>query len=69
MINKIAEILQELIREENTTNAKVAKAIGVDKSLISYWVKGKSQPTADNIIKLCEYFNVSADYLLGRTDY
>ena len=29
---------------------------------------GKSKPTIENLIKLADYFDVSTDYLLGRTD-
>ena len=29
---------------------------------------GDSTPTVDTIIKLCNYFNISADYLLGLSD-
>lgn len=35
---------------------------------VSDWTTGKIQPTAENIYLVAEYFNVSADYLLGLQD-
>lgn len=42
------------------------KRLDIGKSTISSWEK--KQPSADKLEKVANYFNVSTDYLLGRTD-
>lgn len=69
MKNKIAERLQSLIQEENITANKLATILNVSNSVVYYWLKGKTTPNADYIIAICEYFNICADYLLGRKDF
>lgn len=36
---------------------------------ICHWEKGDSQPDFDVLIELCEYFDVTCDFILGRSDY
>lgn len=69
MKNKIYERLTSLINEEGITKRELARQINVSSTIITKWTKGEKQPTADNIIALCDYFNVCADYLLGRQDW
>ena len=59
--------LKELREEKKITQKEVAEAIGGTQSNLAKWEKEKIQPAAD-IIKLADFFGVSADYLLGRTD-
>ena len=42
------------------------KQLEIGKSTISSWEK--KQPSADKLEKIADYFNVSVDYLLGRTE-
>ena len=46
----------------------VGKATGMSQRKISRLEKGDVQPTPDEIVRLCKFYNVSADYLLGLTD-
>ena len=64
-----AERLLELRQERNVSQAELAKEIGVSYAIVCYWETDRSEPTAINIVKLADYFNVTADYLLGRVDY
>ena len=52
----------------NITQQQVADYLGVTRQSISQYMYGNSQATADKIILLAQFFNVSADYLLGITD-
>lgn len=52
----------------NITQQQVADYLGVTRQSISQYMNGNSQATADKIILLTQFFNVSADYLLGITD-
>lgn len=69
MRNKIKERLKELLEENNITPYKLSTDLCVSRSVVHYWLTGKTTPNADYIIKICEYFNVSSDFILGISDY
>lgn len=69
MKNKIAIRLSELLTENKISKRELARKLGVSSTSISDWSTGKIQPTAENIYLISEYFQVSADYLLGLKDY
>lgn len=60
--------LKELRKEQNITQSNLAKILNVTQDSISLWEKNKRVPDTQYIIQLADYFNVSADYLLGRSD-
>lgn len=68
MINKFGEKVEELLKENNYTKYKLAKDTGISKSVLSDYCKGKVQPTADIIIIVARFFDVSTDFLLGLED-
>lgn len=68
MKNNISGILNTLLNEKKITQTELAIAIGVSNAAISYWLNGRKEATADNIIALADYFEVSTDYLLGRSN-
>ena len=63
------ERLLELRKEKGISQAMLAKDLSVSYSVVCYWETDRSEPTAPNLIKLADYFGVSVDFLLGRTDY
>lgn len=67
-IGVLAERLKTLRTEKNIGQNKLAKDINVSNASISYWENGKQEPSAEAIFKLAEYFDVSADYILGLID-
>ncbi len=69
MKNKFSVRLSELLIENKTTKRELAKKINVSATSISDWSTGKVQPTAENIYLVAEYFQISADYLLGLKDF
>lgn len=57
------------IRKSRNISAKdVAGAVGISKSAISQFEAGKNAPSAAVLIALADYFDVSLDYLVGRSD-
>ena len=62
------ERILELMKERRLNGIQLSNDLGLAKSSLSEWKKGKAKPGHDAIIKLAEYFEVSADYLLGLTD-
>ena len=56
-------------REDNDIKQKdVAKYLNVSQNTYSQYENGIISLTAEVLIKLAEYYNVSIDYLLDRTD-
>jgi len=64
----IADRLVLLQKEKGLQKKDIAKAAGV--SLMGYYryEQGIRQPSASVIVALADFFGVSADYLLGRSD-
>ena len=60
--------LKELGKEKNLTQKELAQIFSTTDDSIFSWEKGRSQPSIDTIRKFCEFFEVSADYLLGIED-
>lgn len=57
------------IRKSKSISAKeVAESIGVSKAAMSQFESGKNPPSASVLIDLADYFDVSIDYLVGRSD-
>ena len=60
--------LKSLRSERNVFQRDIADYCDVNVRTIKFYESGKVNPTSAVIIKLCLYFNVSANYLLGLTD-
>ena len=55
-------------KEKNLTQKQVADGIGVAERQYQYYEYGKNTPSALLLCSLADYFDVSLDYLVGRTD-
>lgn len=64
-MNKFAERLKELREEKDLNQSALAKAAGISVACISRWEKNLRLPNIDSIILLCNFFNVSAGYIIG----
>jgi len=64
----LGDRLLELRTIKNIGQNQLAKELGMGNSSISYWENGLKEPSASSIWKMAQYFNVSADYLLGLED-
>ena len=64
MVNR----LKELREKKGLLQKDVAKYLNVSVSTYSFWEKGTYEPDQKSLIKLANFFEVSIDYLLGRTD-
>ena len=60
--------LKELRNEKNIYQKELAKNIGVTSSAIAMYETGKRSPDKDILDKLANHFDISVDYLLGRTN-
>ena len=59
--------LSLLRQERGLSQRKVAKELGISQALLSHYENGIREPGLAFVVKACDYFHVSADYLLGRT--
>ena len=57
-----------LMAEKGLNNLRLSKETGVADRLIGAWKKGEKRPGFDNLVLLAGYFDVSLDYLVGRSD-
>lgn len=62
------ERLKELREKEKLSRQQLADILGVSRASLEYYEKGKRTPDIEVLYKLSEHFNVTADYLIGRTD-
>ncbi len=62
------ERFAQLLQENGVTAYRVSKETGIATATLSDWKKGRSVPKQDKMAKIADYFHVSVDYLLGRTD-
>ncbi|MDE5984030.1 MAG: helix-turn-helix domain-containing protein [Eubacterium sp.] len=60
--------LRDLRVDRDITQSQIAEILYVKQSAISSYELGKRQYQIEDLIKLCEFYNVSADYILGFTD-
>jgi len=60
--------LRELRASKNVTQKQVAESTGLSERGYQNYELGIREPSLDNINKLADFFEVSTDYLLGRTD-
>lgn len=64
----IIERIVKLIKQRNIPEASFAADIGMGKNTVNNWKAGRSKTYLKKIEEISDYFGVSVDYLLGRTD-
>lgn len=66
-MNFVENVL-ELINKFGITKNKMLTDLNLSKNSFVDWTKRGTIPNGDTLAKIAEYFNVSTDYLLGKTD-
>ena len=57
-----------LLRQEKGVSQRVAaQALGISQALLSHYENGIREPGLAFVVRACDYYNVSSDFLLGRT--
>lgn len=59
--------LSLLRQEKGISQRKAALALGISQALLSHYENGIREPGLAFVVKACDYYHVSSDYLLGRT--
>jgi transcriptional regulator with XRE-family HTH domain len=62
------ERLLDLRKTKGFTQDDLADQVGISQRMIGRYESGESDPSADSVIRLANFFGVTADYLLGLTD-
>ena len=67
------KIFQERLVEQRKLNKltqrQLADYLQITQPSYIRYENGSSEPSLENLVKLADYFDVSVDYLLGRTEY
>ncbi|SHF50996.1 helix-turn-helix domain-containing protein [Caloramator proteoclasticus] len=64
----IGDRIKKLRTEKQITQPELAKILGVSRSTIAMYENNEREPNIKTINKIADFFNVTTDYLLGRTD-
>ena len=67
-MTKFCNRLKTLRKENNLTQSELGSKFHLNKSSISKYENGTQMPESDMLEKIADYFNVSIDYLLGRSE-
>lgn len=65
---KIGSRLEALRKEKKETQTDVAKLLGVQRQVISYYETGTRPPNIEDLSILADHYNTTVDYLIGRTE-
>ena len=60
--------LKELRKKKGISQLRLATELNTTQNTISRYETGEREPGIAELIKIADYFNVSVDYLLGRTN-
>lgn len=60
--------IRELRKQRRLSQTDLAKLIHVSQATVTSWETGRADPSSSALNTLADFFGVSSDYLLGRTD-
>lgn len=64
----VSERLTELRHSKNLTETELSSRIGFAQTTYSHYEIGKRRPTTMKLLSIAQYYNVSVDYIVGRTN-
>ena len=67
-MSTFSERILDLKASKNRKQKDIAAAIGVSVRAYQYYETAQKEPTLSVLIALADYFDVSLDYLVGRSD-
>jgi transcriptional regulator with XRE-family HTH domain len=62
------KVFERLLKERGISAYKVSKDTGISQTTLSDWKRGRSVPKTEKLQIIADYFDVSLDYLLGKTN-
>jgi transcriptional regulator with XRE-family HTH domain len=67
-MKRFGDVLKELRTERQLTQEELAKAFDTGKSSICAYEKNERMPDAERVSDYADYFEVSLDYIMGKTN-
>ena len=67
MIDYVKRI-RDLREDHDKTQQEIATVLGTSQTMYARYERGANELPLRHLIKLCDYYHVSADYILGRSD-
>ena len=68
MNRNFPETLSALRREKNISQRQAAAELGISQARLSHYENGAREPGLAFVCRACDYYEVTADYLLCRSD-
>ncbi len=65
---KYIKRIRDLREDNDKTQQEIADILGTSQTMYARYERGANELPIHHLIKLCEYYNVSADYILGLSD-
>ncbi len=62
-----SQILAQLRREKGVSQRRAASDLHISQALLSHYENGAREPGLSFVCRACDYYGVTADYILGRT--
>ena len=62
------EKIKELRKAKRVSEVEMASALGLTKQCVSNWENDNIQPSIEMLVKIADYFGVTTDYLLCRSE-
>ena len=63
-----SQVMSALRHARGLSQRTAAADLGISQALLSHYENGAREPGLSFVMKACDYYGVSADYMLGRTD-
>ena len=63
-----SEVLRELRKEKKVSQRELGELLGISDRNIRFYESGEHRPDFEGLLLLADYFGVSLDYLVGRSD-
>jgi len=67
-MNKLSERLKELRTEQGLTLKQLSGELSIPLQTYANYEHGTRELPIDLLVAICDFYNISADYLIGRTD-
>ncbi len=67
MLDAFPAMLVRLRSQRELSQREAAAELGISQALLSHYENGIREPRLEFLVRLCDYYDVSADFLLGRS--
>ena len=65
---KYVKIIRDLREDADKTQSEIAAILGTSQTMYARYERGANEMPLHHLLILCDYYKVSADYLLGRSE-